>query len=680
MKFRAKEWFIFIISMLLLTDIIIFLNIPIIRQVLAFLCFTIIPGLLILHILKLNKIDFFKKLVLSVGLSIAFLMFVGLLLNQLYLAVGISEPLSTSSLVISFTFILIILGLVAYRRNKDDLDIPNFLSVKSNHKKDQFISPLFFPMIFPFLAVFGTYLMNTERNNILLMVLFFLIPAYVVIVVYLRNRIPKITYPVAILAIAAALLLMQGLTSRYICGQDIQLEYQAFQIVGYYQYWSISNHHNMVTGCLSTSLLPSIYWSLLDINKPYVYKAVYQVLCAITPLVCYILYKKYADEVYAFLASVFFMSQMSFMFGLLNAMRTQLAILFFALAMMCFFDDEIDKLSKRILFLIFVFSTIVSHYTTCYIFFFMILAFWLVTVLMGKNFKSDPHDRSTYTADEKIDFSVPKYVISATMVILFFTVIFFWYSQLTVGFTSFARYIESTVINMANFFEEEMRAQVLVTSLSGEVNVLPDKISVVVHWITFIFMFIGVFDLMREFKNKKLNFEFEYPLMMAISGVILASMIILPYVSLHYGGNRLYQQSLVLLAFAFVAGGTAICRYIHRPKFSLIIILIILISQFFCATYIVHQVSDVPYSFVLNREGLYSKYYIYDQEVIAAKWLNDHDPTTSGYEENRPPFVSPKHGGYIFLGHAQVIEKYTSDETIAGRCKIYDNKCSEIYK
>jgi uncharacterized membrane protein len=47
----AKEWFVFVISILLLTDLAIFLNIPFLRQILGFLFLTFLLGLLILQTL-----------------------------------------------------------------------------------------------------------------------------------------------------------------------------------------------------------------------------------------------------------------------------------------------------------------------------------------------------------------------------------------------------------------------------------------------------------------------------------------------------------------------------------------------------------------------------------------------------------------------------------------------------
>ena len=60
-KIGAKEYFSILVLILPLTDFTILLNIPFLKQILGFLCFTIIPGLLILHVLKLNKTEFLKN-------------------------------------------------------------------------------------------------------------------------------------------------------------------------------------------------------------------------------------------------------------------------------------------------------------------------------------------------------------------------------------------------------------------------------------------------------------------------------------------------------------------------------------------------------------------------------------------------------------------------------------------
>ena len=66
LKFGYKEWFALVISILILVDLTTFLNVPFLRQILGFLFLAILPGVLILQILKLNKIGYTEKFVLSV--------------------------------------------------------------------------------------------------------------------------------------------------------------------------------------------------------------------------------------------------------------------------------------------------------------------------------------------------------------------------------------------------------------------------------------------------------------------------------------------------------------------------------------------------------------------------------------------------------------------------------------
>lgn len=693
---KTQKLLIALLFFISITDLTIILNIPYLRQILGFLCFTIIPGLLIIHILKLNEIGFVKKFVLSIGLSIAFLMLVGLLLNQLYLVMGVSKPLSTHSLVVSFTIILVTLVFIAYKKNKDDFATAGILDINFYLKNDQLISPLFFPIIFPFLAVLGTHLMNTEGNNLILMLTYFLIPIYIVLVVYFRERIPKVVYPIAILMISMALLLMYGLTSNYLCGRDVHAEYRAFMIVASYQYWSMSNYLNVLTACLSTSLLPAIYKSLLGINGLYVYKVVFQLIGSIIPLVCYILFKRYVGELYAFLASFFFMAQGNFLFYIQSTMRQEIALLFFALAMMVSFDDEIGKLNKKILFFIFMVSMILSHYTVAYVFFFLISFSWLLMVSLKNFFKSRNN-------------------ITAVVVMLCFAIIFFWYSQITTTpFNQGVHFVDDTFSSLVEVYVLEARAETPLRVLGMGMQTLGDKITTVVHDIGFAFIIIGVIGALIKYKETKI--EKEYLLLMLLCFGLLASLFIVPYLAKGYGSGRLYQQLLVILAPAFILGGIFIFKYI-RPRIGLIVIIIVLISQFFCASYVLHQVLSIPYSEVLNRDGDKSgELYIYGQEVVGANWLKDNGANNSDiysdrvggtrlsvvYEVGKPPKVHAGffrinetiNGGYIYLRHTNVVDREvypTSNyedikpmteyvHLFVGMSRIYDNGGSEVWE
>jgi len=705
---RSKEWLVLTLGTLFAVDIIILLDIPFLRPIFAFLYFTTIPGLLILYILRLNEIDLLKKFVLSVGLSIAFLMFVGLFINTLYPLFGISRPLSTLSLVILFTIIVIILSFIAYKRNKGEFRSSDILNIKLDLKKDQFISLLLFPIIFPFLAVLGTYLMNAQGNNTILMVMLFLIPIYVVLVVYFREWIPKIVYPIAILTISIALLLMYGLTSNYVNGMDVHGEYYAFRVVTNNLYWSISNYYHVLTACLSVSLLPTIYQSLLNINSTqYMYKLVYQLIFSITPLVVYIISKKYISERYAFLSSFFFMSQLFFIYTMQSAMRQEIATLFFALGMMVIFSNEIGEFNKKLLFLIFMFSVIVSHYSVAYILFILMFLVLLLVVILSIK-----------------DSLRSKGNITVVLTILCFVTIFLWYSQVTQTSSNVERFIVNTFSNLGNFFVEESRrsgTMAVIGKGGGLIETLPQKIRVVIYDVTFAFIIIGFFYLMRNPKERR-KLDIEYFLGMFVSLGLLASMIIVPYVST-YSTGRLYQQALVFLAPAFVLGGEAISKFIRKPQLSLLIILVVLILQFFSITYVTDQILGEPTSMVLNRDGImHDTLYICDQDISGAKWLlknnmgdltiysdefggirlieglNDKLSETSVKKISVDFFQkTPVNEGYIYLRYANIVNqkvylggsptsKYILTKNLTDfnrlfirKSKIYDNGGSEVW-
>lgn len=605
MKLNYNRYFVIMI-IILLTDISIFLDIPGLRQVIGFLTFTIIPGFLITCIMPYNiKIDL-GRFILSVGLSIAFLVITGLLINQSYLAIGISKPLSTRSLVVSLSLILCMLDYIAYRKDTScSLLCCRFPQLKQN----ELLSPILIPFVFPFLSIFGTTLMNTQKNNIILIIMIFLIAAYIIFIIYWRELIPTCVYPIAIYTIALSLLLMHGLTSNYVNGSDVHDEYHAFLVVSDNLYWSMSAFRHPLTATLSTSLLPTIYWSILDINKLYIYKLIYQILWALVPLVCYIIFSRYVEDIDAFIASMFFISQTSFIVGLQSAMRSEIAILFFALSLMIFFEMDLDKCSSTIYFILFTIMVVLSHYSTSYIFFIMFFMLCLIQMLI----------KSIYITKFDVRFNV-----SLPWLILLFAVIFLWYSQITnTTFSSGVFFVKNTLESLCDMFIMESRQQGVLTVVGTNVDRLAAKINLIIYWITFVFIFFGIFDSIRTYNDKLSTLNWNYIALMLISGCILALMVILPYVSKAYGIYRLYCQLLVILAISFVYGGKAICRYIRYPQLSILVITIVLVLQFFSATYTIHQLLGIPHSVDLNRDGnSYKELYIHDQEVLSAKWLN----------------------------------------------------------
>jgi uncharacterized membrane protein len=162
-----------------------------------------------------------------------------------------------------------------------------------------------------------------------------------------------------------------------------------------------------------------------------------------------------------------------------------MAILFFALAIGVLFHDGLSELNKKLLFIIFAVSCIVSHYSTTYIFFFVLLLTWIGMEIIPKIL---PHRKRlavssgnhgsgggspnlsqngeilsgatnvSGTTAVSITQSQLNKGITIAIVALFFMVLFFWYSQVTgAAFNVGVGFITATLRSLQDFFILESR-------------------------------------------------------------------------------------------------------------------------------------------------------------------------------------------------------------------------------
>lgn len=691
-NYGIKKWIITLISILLITDIIIILDVPFLREIAAFICFTTVPGILILNILKLNKLEFIRKVLLGVGLSISFLIFVGLFLNSLYPL--LFEPLSLIPVMVSFNVILMVMAIIAYKRNKDNFKWNDFLNFKLN-LENKLTSMLIFPALFPFMAILGTYLMNISQNNIILLAMLLLIPIYLITVVILRDKISPTTYPFAILTIAMSLLLMHGLTSWHIMGRDVHMEYYSFSLALDGFHWDMMEYYNPYNACLSITILPVIYKTLTSLNGEYIFKLFFALIGSIIPLAIYLLSEKYVGKQGAFFASLLLVFQTYFIY-ILGMVRQEIAFLFFFLAILIFFDNKIPEIYRKALFVVLICSVIVSHYATAYITLVLIypmlfLPFLksLINCIRGKISKKEISFKN---------FDVMA-IISVFMAIWYFTVakVQFEASSYVVGSTIYAAGLGSHIKDEA------------VTSVLGMgIKSLPNLLAVVFNDIIFMIIAVGfVFIIWRCLKSRgqfSPKFEDEYILGIVISILLLVSFITLPYLSVAYGAQRLFLQLLIFLAPVFIFGVFSITKTFKVPKLGPWILLILIICIFTSGTYLQYHFDGVQYSPYYDKDSvMYNEHFIYDQEIVSASWLKNYGMADMGiqadgignsrlmlgYVTEIPNFKNTSIM-YVYLGYANVNKKllYTDVDNpvriidfnlfISGKSRIYDNGGSEI--
>ncbi len=689
----AFQWLISILVAIILCDLIIIAEIPVLKQILPFIFFSLVPGMILLNILGLSELNFLKKILLGIALSISTLIFTGLFLNIFFPL--LKQPLSLLPVLISLNLVTIILAVFEYKQWKNDFNI-NYIFNFNLNLDGKLLSPLLFPLIFPLMAILGTYLMNSSLNNIILIAMLFLIPIYLIFIVYLKERVHPLTYPISIWLIGLGLLLMHGLTSNHIMGRDIHAELYCFQLTLDNFHWDINNYYNPYNACLSITILPTIYSVLTSMSNEYIFKIYFSVICSFIPLIVYVVSEKYVGK-YAFFAALLFVFQVFFL-TVTDASRQGIALIFFFLTVMVWFDDSIKLKTRKALFLILIFSTIVSHYTTSYV-----ALVILMPILFLPFLKSLIRER-------KLNFTNFDVIICY---FIFLVLWFLFYAKVQLFAGSDVITTTAGVASNSGALLGGPRSSLVLNVLGFGLKSLPNIISTIVNDSIFLLMGIGLLTIIFNFREYLNKIGDEFLLGIVISMSLLIIFLTLPFVSNFYGPERLFFQVLILIAPLFIIGGSKISKIIKKPHLKPLIFLILLISLFICSNHLQYHFNGIAFSSEYDSQGMIrGENFIYDQEIQASSWLNNYSSPdvkiyadSIGYSRlmlggnnikrakgiNFNNITTYAYNGYIYLGY-EGTNKGIAYETLdylgkwddfpklfSEKSRIYENAYSRIY-
>jgi uncharacterized membrane protein len=376
MTIGKKTLFSLLLGIDLLANILELMHINFIytTTLISFCICMLLPGFLILLILRIRKISSWESILLIVGLSIAFLEFGGLLLNILLPLLGVKNPLTFYNILLGFDLYTAFLFGGAWIRTEQFVLHVQFPR-RSRLEKGLYIVPMFFPII----AAMGAIVLNNGGSNILTLILLGAIAVYSLLLVLVRDKIQSDLYPYAIFFIAVASLFTTSLRSWFITGHDIEKEFYVFQLTNAHHIWNMAFYQDPYNACLSITILPTILTHLLSIQDIYVYKAVFQILFATSPVVIFFILKNYTIPIFAFLSAFFFISFPTFFNDMPMLNRQEIGFIFFGLLLYIMLLSTLPLPVRRILFIIFAFGVIVSHYSTDFVLLALITCVYIVT-------------------------------------------------------------------------------------------------------------------------------------------------------------------------------------------------------------------------------------------------------------------------------------------------------------
>ena len=619
------------------------LQIPILRQFIGFIYLTFVPGIIILRILKLHKLGNIETLLYTVGLSIATLMFTGLFMNSVYPLFGISGPISITPLIITISVLVLVLCVLCYMRDKD-FSNPSFIDIKN-----VLSSPALFLCLIPFLAVFGTYLVNFHQNNIILMFLIVIL-ALIVVLIAFDKFIPKNLYPLAVFVIAISLLFHRSLISMYLWGSDIHGEYYLCNLVKMNSIWDPT----MQGGCnamLSLVMLAPSYSIISNMDITWVFKIIYPLLFSLVPLGLYRVFQKQTNDKIAFLSCFFFVSFVVFFSEMLALARQQIAELFLVLLILSMIDKNMSKTKRSLLFIVFGISLAVSHYGLSYIYMFCLISAWVILVLadnpamqkLRDNFHSNFGRKREKLAGNPISLKMEDRTISSTFVLLFiiFTLTWYMYVSSSSAFNAIVRIGDHMASSIFTEFLNPEAAQGLNIILKATTSPLHDVLKYL-HLLFQFFIFVGVIALIL--KRKEMKFEREYTAFSYVNFAICFGGIALPYFASALNTTRLYHITLIFLAPFCVIGGITVFKVISRAvkaswtdqrvRSSLKVLSVFLVIFLLFNSGFVYEVAkDHPGSISLSQESCknsedikdraaINSLNVFEQDVYGVKWLS----------------------------------------------------------
>ena len=667
------------------------------RIVISFVFLLFIPGLALLRVFKIHNLEIIETILYSVGLSIAYLMIIGLATNEVLPIFGISNPMSTVYLLLVINVSMLVLYAIGYFRDKD-------YSGCTYGDSEKISVPLTVALcLLPILSIIGTQMMNFFGDNTILLSLLVIVSIMPILAMF--DRFPKNLYPIAILAIALSLVYHYSLISSYITGWDIQTEFYFADLVVSNSYWtsSIASNYN---GMLSVVMVGPVLSIMSNLSLVWIFKIFYPFIFALVPLGLYRVFKSQTNEKIAFLSCFFFVGIFTFYSEMLTLARQQIAEIFLLLIVFLIVDKKLSTVTKSALSFIFAFCLITSHYGLSYLYLFSIVAVWFA--LRIKNWQ-----RRT-----------PVISGSTVFVLLFVVFALLWYvyisrsSIIDQGFM-IADNITSNLFDLLNPSKTE-GLNIILSAASSPMH----AITKVLYYVLNFAIFLGVAA--TFFKRIENKFGKQFFLFALVNFLMLVACIAVPFFASTLNASRIYQISLFFLAPFAVIGFTtffaAIDKFFKtslRHKTAILKLLAVFFVVFFLFdSGFVYQVTNSnPTSIPLNNQIDYSIFN--KQEIVSANWVADHiafrsplfsdtyrQLLLSGVTGSAQMFVAEEDlrvvlpmPTYVFLGSRSVedgtvsivqqvpreqlvhfpIQNLSLYDTLVESNRVYDNGGSQVY-
>ena len=618
-----------------------------------------------------------ERLVYALVTAVLLVMIVGLGLNTLLPHVGVDRPLARVPVVLAADAVA--LALLAWRRDRWRWGATRWPKLG---RPDQLVLAGSVAAVLG--SVAGANRLNNGAGGGVSLAALAAAGAVFALLFAWRARLRPGSLVAAIYLIGLALLLLTSLRGWYVTGHDVQREFGVFQLTSAAQRWDVASFRDPYNACLSITVLPTMLIKVTRLADPYVYKALFQLLFAATPVCVYLLARRFGSTGMALLATLYFLAFPTFFSDLPFLDRQEIAFLFLGAALLLITNAGLRPAQRSRWFVAFGVGMVVSHYSTTYVFVGVLLLAWLALALLrlvAPRLPTRFHWLGQPTVGAERRRLEPGGAISLRLVVVLVGVLACWSGPVThtggqaaltlrttvhqivdgpstrstdVSYSLFSPSRETPQQRLDEYAAKSVprtaadRARgtypplasvdryptpvltqptLPLTGLGRAVDRLGiDVVSLnrlvrqLAAKLIQLLMGLGLLAVLLGFRRRLLASP-ELTLLALASGVVVLSQVVLPAVSADYGVLRSLQQALFCLA-PFLALGTVLAvRWLGRWAGAAAAVIG---GVFFASlTGLVPQLlGGYPPQLQLNNAGqYYDVYYVHGTEVSAVAWL-----------------------------------------------------------
>lgn len=607
-------------AVLFLMFVAIGFDIPVLRQIISFVFITFVPGFVILKILRPRESNLLDIVLFSAGFSVAFLMFVGLLIDELLPAMGVLYPLSTFPIILAIGGGTLCLYVVAYRGE--------FLNALDSIHLEKIVVIQALPLILlPVLSsVIAIYAKGAALLLIAVIAILFLASILSTKLVPVRLR------PLLIFAVSISLTLQFTLMSTHVMGADSPLEYYVYKLTAINGRWIPVDYgigpQSAYNSMLSITILPTIYSALLNINGEFVFKVLYPFLFSLAPLILYRILSRENWKLGAFLSALFFISSPIIFYGIdpLSLNRQIVAEFFFLLSVLLLLEKQFSTRKNQLVFIFFGAALAVSHYALMVVYLIFLISVFAFERVRGR---SDS-------------------LLNGGVILLLLGIAFSWYALTP---SSVINLLSNSVnVIISRFFSDLWNTGPARGGPIFSAGPVPG-VSSAINWTLFYFVhflvLIGIFAVMLNRQDKRL--DSKYRVMIVLGAILLFLAVAIPNLAPTLNFTRYYAIAFLFLAPCFVFGGQMLSRGFRglmnrMPKYhgvrsrhidvSMLLIGMLVCAYFLSQSGFINRVlggSTLSYTLDWDKirnsgdPNLNMGFYVYftpEQDVASATWLS----------------------------------------------------------